>query len=268
VLGQFSAGVDLVEVYASVTDAHGEPVAGLSASDFTVREDGVLQNVTTFAAGEFPLSLALGIDHSFSISTDRLREVIRAARGFVSALRPTDRVMVVAIGSEIEIVAPMSTDRDAALASIDRLAPWGTTPLYDATRAAIDAVEPFAGRRALILISDGTDRYSETTAAAIVEHARRSNVIIYPIALGRARPPVFADLAVVSGGRSFLVSTPSALSSTLASIARELRLQYLLGYVPRQSSESRGEWRSIRVAVNRPDVQVRARDGYFAAGAK
>src|SRR5258706_14542259 len=56
--GQFAAGVNLVEVYATVSDSRGEPVTGLSAADFVVRADGVQQNVTTFAADGVPLSHA------------------------------------------------------------------------------------------------------------------------------------------------------------------------------------------------------------------
>jgi Ca-activated chloride channel family protein len=262
--GQFAAGVHLVEVYASVTDARGEPVTGLAASDFIVREDGVQQNVTTFAAGEFPLAVALGVDRSFSVSGERLRQVVAASRALTAALRPEDRVMVVAIGSLTEVVAPMSVDHDAAAASLDRLDVWGTTPLYDATVAAIDLAQPFAGRRALILLSDGDDRYSTATAAEVVEHARRNDVLIYPIAIGRTRPPVFAELAAISGGRSFQAASEATLRTTLTTIARELRFQYLLGYVPAKSADTRDEWRSIHVAVTRPGARVRARDGYYS----
>ena len=64
---QFTSGVDLVEVYATVSDARGEPVAGLTKDDFIVEEDGRRQDIRTFSAGEFPLALAVGIDRSFSM---------------------------------------------------------------------------------------------------------------------------------------------------------------------------------------------------------
>ena len=60
--GQFSSSVNLVEVYVSVTDRQGQPVKGLSREDFTVREDGKVQQVTTFAAGDFPLSVAVALE--------------------------------------------------------------------------------------------------------------------------------------------------------------------------------------------------------------
>lgn len=262
---QFTSSVNLVEVYATVTDPRGEPVPGLTAADFRVSEDGTPQPITTFAAGEFPVSVAIAIDRSFSMGagkTDRLAVAKSAARSFIGALRPNDQVMVLAVGGDTDVAAPLTTDHAAALAAIGRLDAWGTTPLYDATLAALEAIQPAKGRRALVLLSDGTDRYSETTAAALLEEARRRDVLVYPVAIGPTRPPVFAELATATGGRSFFVQDPRELAKTLTAIARELRSQYLLGYAPTRGVSGEPEWRSIEVAVNRPDVRVRAREGY------
>jgi Ca-activated chloride channel family protein len=262
---QFTSGVNLVEVYATVTDRAGEPVAGLTAADFSVSEDGAPQAITAFAAGEFPLAVAIGLDRSFSMgdASNRLGVAKSAARTFIGALRKTDQVMVIAIGGENDMVAPLSTDHAAALAAIDRLDAWGTTPLYDAALSALDRIQSASGRRALVLLSDGTDRYSDTRAADLVDQARRRDVLIYPVALGAARPPVFAELAAATGGRSFHAREPRELASTMAVIARELRFQYLLGYVPSRQSTGSG-WHAIDVNVDRPGLRVRAREGYFS----
>jgi Ca-activated chloride channel family protein len=266
VAAQFSSSVDLVEVYATVTNPQGEPVKGLTAADFRLSEDGAPQIITTFAAGEFPLSVAVGIDRSFSMGagkTDRLAMAKSAAHAFIGALGPNDQVMVVAIGSDTDVAAPLTTDHAAALAAIDRLDAWGTTPLYDATLAALDAIQTAKGRRALVLLSDGTDRYSDTTAADLLDQARRRDVLVYPVAIGPTRPPVFAELATATGGRSFFVQDPNELARTVTAIAHELRSQYLLGYAPTRGLASQPEWRSIEVTVTRPDVRVRARERYF-----
>jgi Ca-activated chloride channel family protein len=259
--------VNLVEVYATVTDRQGAAVTGLTAADFRVSEDGSPQTISAFATGEFPLAVAVGLDRSFSMGAGRgarLDLAKRGARTFISALKPQDQVMVVAIGGDTAIVAPLSTDHGAAIAAVDRLDAWGTTPLYDATLGALDAIQPAKGRRALVLLSDGTDRYSETSAAALVDQVRRRDVLVYPVAIGPVRPAVFAELAAASGGRSFLVTDPRALSSTLTVIARELRSQYLLGYAPVRAKGERPAWHAIDVSVDRPAVVVRARDGYFS----
>lgn len=263
---EFSSGVRIVEVYASVTDPAGNPVTGLTASDFEVYEDGVRQDVSAFAAGEFPLSVALGVDRSFSMRGEPLRLARVAAQTFLQALKPSDRSMVVAIGNEAEVIAPLSSDRQTQIRAIAALDPWSTTALNDAVIASLDRLAPEPGRQALVVFSDGIDRYSTASAAQVVERARRSNALVYPITFGKTRPPFLAELAAVSGGRSFLLKDARELQATLTSIARELRHQYLLGYTPaRTLGVGGGEWRSIRVAVKgRPSARVRARDGYLA----
>jgi Ca-activated chloride channel homolog len=264
--GQFATGVNLVEVYATVTDASGAPVPRLTRDDFTIFEDGEPQTVTAFTAGDFPLALAIAIDRSFSMAErGRLDAARRAITAFVDELGPEDRVMLLAIGSEVEEVSPLSSDRIALKRAVASLTPWGTTSLNDAIVAGIDRIQPHTGRRGLVVLSDGADRFSRASAADALERARRADVLVYPIALGSARPPLFAELAVATGGRSAHVPDPRALSGTLDAVARELRTQYLLGYTPtRPIREGEAGWRTIRVTVRRPDLRVRARDGYLA----
>ena len=247
-LGQFSSGVNLVEVYATVTDREGQPVTGLTAADFQVAEDQVPQPITTFAAGEFPLSITIALDRSFSMAGPRLALSKQAARSFIAALKPTDEVMVLAIGSEVETITPPVPAREAAATRWEAIEAWGTTPLYDASVQALDAIQARRGRRALLLISDGIDRDSRTTATELIARARQSGVLVYPVAIGRTRPPLFGELANVTGGRSFFIDDPKRLESQLAILARELRFQYLLGYAPSEPSGA-----DARVAIDPGD---------------
>ena len=114
-----------------------------------------------------------------------------------------------------------------------------------------------------MLVSDGIDRYSQTSATTLIGEARQGDVLVYPIAIGGARPTVFVELATVTGGRPFFVKDARELTTAFEAIGRELRFQYLLGYSPPRKGAP-GEWRSIRVAVERPNVRVRARDGYVS----
>ena len=263
-VARFSSQVQLVEVYATVTDAKGEPITGLKREDFEVYENNQIQDVSTFAAGEFPLTVALGVDRSWSMAGDRLKLAKQASQSFLRALRPGDRSMVVAINNDAEVIAPLTMDRLNQGRAIDALDPWSTTALHDAIIATLDRLEPEPGRQALVIFSDGTDRYSKATAAQVVERARRSNALIYLIAFGRERPPLLAELAVVTGGRSFLLRDVRDLDKTLADVAKELRYQYLLGYTPPDPIEKDDpEWRSIRVVLKKPGARVRARDGYM-----
>lgn len=262
-LARFSSSVQLVEVYATVTDAKGELVTGLREGDFEVYENNQLQDVSAFAAGEFPLTVALGVDRSWSMAGERLELAKRASRTFLRALKPSDRSMVVAISSQADVIAPLGVDRFNQERAIAALDPWSTTALHDAIIAALDRLEPESGRQALVVFSDGADRYSKATAADVIARARRSNALIYPIAFGKERPALLAELAVIAGGRSFLLRDAKELERTLETIARELRYQYLLGYAPADPINGTNEWRSIRVVVKKPGLRVRARDGYM-----
>ena len=260
---QFATQVNLVEVYATVTDEQGKVVTNLGRDDFDVLEDGARQDVTAFTGGEFPLAAALAIDRSFSMGAERLAAAKSAARIFLGALRPADEAMVIAVGSEIEAVAPLSTDRAAQYGAVDALDRWGTTALHDAIIEAINAIQPARGRRALVLLSDGDDRYSRASGADALGRARSADVLVYPIALGERRPPLFSELAALTGGRSAHLRDARALPQTLRDIAAELRHQYLLGYTPKRPLDDTGEWRSIAVRVKKPGLRVRARDGYL-----
>jgi Ca-activated chloride channel family protein len=261
----FAGGVDQVEVYATVTGTDGAPVSGLSAANFEVYENGRVAPIETFEAGRFPLTVALGVDRSWSMAGAPLVLARRAARVFLSALAPDDRAMVVAIDSRAEVVAPLDASRAAQMAAVDALDPWSTTALRDAIIATLDRLADEPGRQALIVFSDGTDRYSEAVPSDVAARARRSRALIYPIAIGETRPPLLAELAVLTGGRSFLLPDAEALDATLEAIADELGAQYLIGYSP--ASPPDGRWRSIRVravADDGTELRVRARDGYFA----
>ena len=256
---QFSSGVAAVEVYAAVTDDKGEPIRGLGKPDFQVFEDGQPQTISTFFAGDFPLTVAVALDRSFSVAGERLEVMKQAATSFLDALRPEDDVMLLRIGSTVDTVK----DRASVSLAITETDAFGTTALHDAVVAAIDAVDASRGRRALLLMSDGNDRYSRASAADVLARARAANVIVYPIAFGRERPELFAELAALTGGRSFNTRNARELTDIIQTIARELRFQYLLGYTPsRPLIAGANEWRSIVVKVTMPGLRVRARDGY------
>jgi Ca-activated chloride channel homolog len=261
----FSSRVTQVEVYATVTDQNGRAVKGLAASDFTVLEDDVPQKISTFVGGEFPAAVALAVDRSFSMKGTPLTMARTAGRAFVGSLKADDRVMLISISGEVEVLAPMSTDRGPIFGALEALDPWSTTSLYDALIRSLDLLEGETGRRAIVVLSDGEDRYSMAREEDVLNRARETDVLAYPIAIARTRPRLFVELATMTGGRSFHLRDPKTLQSTLQTIAEDLRAQYLIGYEP-PSPLTTGEngWRSITVHVNKPGVTVRARSGYAA----
>ena len=263
---RFSSGVQAVEVYATVIDGAGEPVMGLKADDFLLDDDRRPQTITTFAEGAFPLTVALGVDRSLSMKGEPLRLARRAAESFLRQLQPGDRSMVVAISADADVVAPLDASRQSQVDAVAALDAWSTTALRDAVVKALDRLAPEAGRQALVVFSDGTDRYSQVTAAEMLERARRGSALVYPIVFGRASVPELSDVARLTGGRSFVLRDANGLDGALASISRELRHQYLLGYAPPGPAQA-GRWHPIQVRVRGQEAKgwrVRARDGYVA----
>jgi Ca-activated chloride channel homolog len=260
---QFATGVELVEVYATVTDRDGRLLTDLRQDEFIVMEEGERQAVSAFAAGDFPLSVALAIDRSFSMKGRPLEVARAAAHTFLGQLRPEDQALLLAIGSQVETLAPLSTDRVAQHRAIDGLDAFGATALHDAVIDAVQRLAPARGRRALVVLSDGEDRHSEATPAQVLETVRRADVMVYPVAYGRTLTPILQDLAATSGGRAVLVRDLAQLNPAFRDIAGELRRQYLLGYVPARRGAP-GDWRAIEVQATRPGASVRARTGYVS----
>ncbi len=265
-VSRFSSSVQAIEVYATVTDGAGEPVTGLTAADFQLDDDQQPQTISTFAEGAFPLTVALGVDRSWSMAGEPLRLARRAAQSFLDLLRPGDRALVVAISAEAEVIAPLTADRAAQTRALAALDAWSTTALRDAVVKTLDRLEPEPGRQALVVFSDGADRFSHSSAATMLDRARRGSALVYPIVLGRAPVAVLSEVAALTGGRSFVLRDAQGLEAALGTIARELRHQYLLGYVPAGSGTFEpGRWHPIRVHVRGQDAKgwrVRARDGY------
>jgi Ca-activated chloride channel family protein len=260
---QFATRVNQVEVYAAVTDASGRAVRDLPREAFRIFENDKPQEISTFVAREFPASVALAIDRSFSMAGKPLTMARTAGHAFIGSLRPDDRAMVVGISGEVEILAPLTSDRGTLFKALANLEPWSSTSLHDALIKSLGLLEGESGRRAIVILSDGEDRYSTATAADVLARARISDVLIYPIAIAKRRAPLFAELAAVTGGRSFHLKDPQELTATLRTVAAALRSQYLIGYAPSDGWHGEGtEWRSIKVAVDRPGLKIRARSGY------
>jgi Ca-activated chloride channel family protein len=231
-----------------------------------VYENNHLQDVQQFAFGEFPLTVALGIDRSWSMAGKPLELAKQASTSFLNQLKTADRSMIVAISSSAEVIRA-ALDGSVHTGAYDcRSRSLEHHLSADAILTSLDRLEAEPGRQALVLFSDGNDRYSHASEAEVIARARRSNALIYPITIGKQRPAFLAELAVLTGGRSRSCSrTPTELEKTLSTIARELRYQYLLGYAPSEPIKEgtpRMETHSGDAYGEPPGLRVRARDGY------
>jgi Ca-activated chloride channel family protein len=200
--------------------------------------------------------------------------------GFVRRLGADDLAQVITFDNQAVVQQAFTSDPQLLEKAIRRTTANGSTALYMAVYIALSDLKrtydrPAEGvrRQAIVLLSDGDDTTSLIDYDQVLEEAKRSNVVIYSIALRSRQDQASHEygssggdlrwLATVSGGRSFLVTEPAQLPAIYQKIADELASQYMIGYVSTNSKRD-GAWRPVSVGVDRPETVVRTRAGYFA----
>jgi VWFA-related protein len=284
---------DLVTLNVSVIDrASGRGLHGLTAADFRVYEDNVEQTVEHFETAEAPFDLLLLLD--LSGSTARVTDTIRAAaRRFVDATRPQDRVGVIAFAGEATVVSPLTSDRGRLRASLERLAPpKGDTRLHDSLAGALDLLErgaDTARRRALIVMSDGLDSTlpnvtgvgSTLSYEEIRSRVQEFEGVVYAVWTNTEYYEAFSPqdiqpetydlahdrmqaLAEAGGGVFYEVEKLEDLAGAYERVVADLGTVYGLTYRPTNKRRD-GTWRAIKVRLpRRTDAVARGRRGYFA----
>jgi Ca-activated chloride channel homolog len=259
--------VNVVQVIAIVTDAHGRFVSGLGEPDFHVFEDDRPQPVSHLIGEGSPREIVVAVDMSSSM-TEAMPQVRKAVRAFLSALRPDDQLTLLAFNENVFTLARRETDAQARLRAVDRLAPWGGTALYDVLLRAMDLLGHRKGRKVLVVFTDGEDQSSRASLADVERRSEVNDAPIYMIGQGRGTTdPKLRDilerLARRSGGRAFHTDRVDELGAAFTEIVEELDNQYLLGYEPANPARD-GSWRRIRLEVDGAGRKVRARQGYRA----
>jgi VWFA-related protein len=183
----------LVSVPAVVTDRTGRPLTGLTAADFQILEDGRPQKIANFSTTEAPFEVALLLDTSGSTRED-VGLIRRAALTFIDALRPGDRVAILAFntlkeGSDslavAELKSPLTDDREMLREAVEGVGASNGTPFYDSlAKVARDVFreppgEQTRGRRALVALTDGVDSTSEADFDEARELLKRAGVLAY-----------------------------------------------------------------------------------------
>src|SRR5678816_1764011 len=159
---RFKSGVEFVNVTATVTDGNGRFVPGLRRQDFTVYEDGQIQDVSHFSSDRVPVSLGIALDASGSMSPEKL-DAARAAieRLIFKLLDQEDELFFVEFATRAEITQGWTTDRRLISDALKRVNAVGGTALYDAVAEALPTAQEGRNRKkALLVISDGNDTNS------------------------------------------------------------------------------------------------------------
>jgi VWFA-related protein len=258
---RFEARRDLVRVDALVTE-HGRPLAGLTAADFEIRDNGVLQRVDLMLSDEAPINAILALDLSESVAGDRLEQLRQANHALVGALRPDDRTALVGFTHAVRLRAPLTTDRAGVLGALHAPGGFGGTALFDASYTGLVLGDTDQGRSLMIVFSDGVDTASWLTAEAVHDAAQRTDTVAYAVSLPGSRRTFLRDLAAETGGSVFEATSAGNLGATFVKVIDEFRHRYLLGYSP--TDKNRVGWHRLDVRVkSRGGVSVKARPGYL-----
>ena len=196
---RFKSGVEFVNVTATVTDNNGRFVSGLRQEDFTVYEDGQIQDVSHFSSDRVPVSLGIALDASGSMTPEKV-ETARAAieRLIVKLLDEDDELFFMEFATRARLVQGWTTNRQLISDALRRIEPVGGTALYDAVADALPIAEEGRNRKkALLVISDGNDTNSNIGVSALRQRIRESEVLVYALGVDstskdapRVQPPV------------------------------------------------------------------------------
>lgn len=280
--------VTVVNVFVTLRDKHHAIISDLDQKDFKILEDGQEQKVAFFTKEvEMPITLGILMDTSGSMDRILPAEQDAASRFVKRVLRKNDEAMVISFDFDVTLLADFTQDTSVLERAIRKTVmnappagiggtagtiPYqsGGTNLYDAVYlAAHDELATEAGRKAVILLTDAEDTGSRLKLQDAVEAAQRADAVIHVLlirdfmATSGVGPSVANRMASDTGGRVIDVHNEKTLEKAFDEISEELRSQYVLGYYPTNEKRD-GSFRKIQVEIDRPDVKVLARKGYYA----
>ncbi len=277
-------GVTLQQQYVTVTRDGGR-VLDLAADAFVIRDDGVRQELVTFARGDIPFTAVLLIDASSSMVGERLAAAARGVRGFVEGCAELDQVSLVAFSDRLLGRTPFGNRPDVFESALAGLRPGQGTALHDHLYASLKLLEQRQGRRVVVILSDGVDSHSVLEMEEVRRAIRRSQALVYWVWLGsaghefdggrlrgvfstwrttdeyRRQFELLRESVLDSGGRIVPVAADQEIEPVFVDVLAELREQYVLGFYPTVQRDD-GSWHEVEVQVRGSGLDVRTASGY------
>jgi VWFA-related protein len=257
----FRAHTNLVRLDVLVV-RNGRPVPNLTAADFEVRDNGVLQQIDHISFEKTPLDVMLVLDTSRSVAGETLRHLQEASHAFLDGMAGVDRAGLFTFSESIVIGNDLTTDLGRVHAAIDRVQPRGATALRDAMHAALLWPTRAEARPLIVVFSDGLDTVSWLAPEETTATARESDAVVYGVAIGSAahEDQVLNRVVDVTGGRLLDAGSSRRLRNVFVEILNEMKARYLVSYYP-QPQPGEG-WHDVRVTLRRGRGEVIVRKGY------
>lgn len=272
----FRSGTELVRLDVLVTSNKG-PIAGLTATDFEVKDAGVVQKVQAISSVA-AVQLGVVLDVSGSMTGQRLAIARTATVDLLGMLTAADRFAVVASSDQVARVTPRGASLADAKGALAAIRPGGATALVDGIYGGIIEAVQSPDPTLLLVMTDGRNNASWLTGTSLVDTARRHETVIYPVAVDvsdswtkgvsemRRTSDTLALLNVLAeetGGRTLRAEWNRGLGDVFAEILREYRQRYILTFTPEGVGRGDG-WHAVKVRVKRRGANVRARSGYWS----
>ena len=258
-----------VPIFVSVVDRNGETRDDVDHSQFRIIDGEAEAKIIEFGkAFDQPISIALLVDASASM-TPSMQHAAKAAAEFVKhALKEGDRASVTAIQDVPRRRVSLTTDHAAISAALEGMQPRGKTALYDAVATAIRELRDEKNRRAIVALTDGGDTASNWSYSEMQQLAREAGIPLYVIAYsgGLDTDPArdidrLRYIASQTGG-FVATATQQNLMARYRAIEKDLRAQFAITYQVSDFGKS-NEWRPVRVVVDSPKLTARTIQGYF-----
>jgi len=257
--------VNMVLIPVTVTDSRDRPVNDLPSDAFRLLEDNIEQKIVSFWREESPVSVGFVFDTSSSMK-GRIDQSVAAIRQFLETKIPGDEFFLVRFSDRPALATSFTPDSDEILRSLSFVKPEGWTSLFDAIYLGVQKMKTAKNpRRALFILSDGSDnnsRYSESEVRRLVIE---SDVRIFAIGLFQ-RPRFLETIAAATGGKTYWVHKLSELPATIEKLSTEFRSNYVIGYSSNRL-EKDGKFRKVTVELLRSMLgpfRITWRHGYYS----
>jgi Ca-activated chloride channel homolog len=269
----FKAEVALVNVIFSAADKHGKAVSGLTANDFELFEDKQPQKIEYFSElnekSDVPLTVALLIDTSGSVKSKLAYEQETAAEFFRKIIRQgKDLALIIQFDSDVNLVQDFTDDQNLLLNALKSLEAGNSTSLRDAIYlAAEEKLKGEAGRKVIVVITDGEDTASKVSKEQAIEAAQKADATIYGIGVASEFGVDFGILkkfAEDTGGDFFSPRARfSDVQAAFQAIGQDLNNRYSLAYTSNYKKKD-GSFHAIHIRCKVSGVRVRSRKGYYS----
>jgi Ca-activated chloride channel homolog len=273
--GPLRVDVDLVLVPVTISDSMNHTVTTLKKEDFAIYEDNKRQDIRYFSTEDAPISVALLVDVSKSMS-DKIDAEREAIVKFFNNANSDDEYFAITFSDRPRVVADATQSIDQLEGNLLAQEPGGPTAMLDAVYLAVSKLRSARyERKAILILSDGGDNNSRYRLREIKSLVQESDIQIYAVGLfetfffntieERLGKEWLSEITNATGGRTITVDNRGKVPEAAASISREMRNQYVLGYRPLSTAKTK--WRKIKVRLTSTDdrsLRAYYKQGYFA----